>query len=139
MVITGTVTGYGVTSNDTGTSSIKCHSVKETIKETLKESEHPKNPVDEVLEIWTPDLNSLNAWLQRSGEMAMTQELVNELLLEVNAYYENRFNAGLITNNQMYSNFVKWVKRDSKKIRERVTTKAQPQIPQNIVEDLGDW
>ena len=41
----------------------------------------------------------------------MTQELVNQILLEVNAHYEPRLNAGLITDTQMYSNFVKWIKR----------------------------
>ena len=41
----------------------------------------------------------------------MTQELVNQILLEVNAHYEPRLNAGLITDTQMNSNFVKWIKR----------------------------
>ena len=41
----------------------------------------------------------------------MTQELVNQILLEVNAHYEPRLNAGQITDTQMYSNFVKWIKR----------------------------
>jgi len=105
-----------VTSNVTTTSDIKCHSVKEidlkeNIKENFKEKNAQENSVDQVLKLWTPDLHSLNSWLQRSGEAPMTQELVNQVLLEVNAHYEPRLKAGLITDTQMYSNFVKWIKR----------------------------
>lgn len=105
-----------VTSNVTTTSDIKCHSVKEidlkeNIKENFKEKNTQENSVDQVLKLWTPDFHSLNSWLQRSGETPMTQELVNQILLEVNAHYEPRLNAGLITDTQMYSNFVKWIKR----------------------------
>lgn len=105
-----------VTSNVTTTSDIKCHSVKEidlkeNIKENFKEKNTQENSVDQVLKLWTPDLHSLNSWLQRSGETPMTQELVNQILLEVNAHYEPRLNAGQITDTQMYSNFVKWIKR----------------------------
>jgi hypothetical protein len=105
-----------VTSNVTTTSDIKCHSVKEidlkeNIKENFKEKNTQENSVDQVLNLWTPDLHSLNSWLQRSGETPMTQELVNQILLEVNAHYEPRLNAGQITDTQMYSNFVKWIKR----------------------------
>lgn len=108
-----------VASNVPTTSDIKCHSVKEidlkeNIKENFKESNAQENSVDAVLNLWTPDLHSLNSWLQRSGEMAMTQELVNQVLIEVNAFYEPRLKAGLLTENHMYSNFVKWVKRGYK-------------------------
>ena len=43
--------------------------------------------------------------------MPMTQELVNQVLLEVNAHYGPRLKAGLINPTQMYANFVKWMKR----------------------------
>ena len=41
----------------------------------------------------------------------MTQELVNQVLLEINAHYEPRSKIGLINSTQMYANFVKWIKR----------------------------
>lgn len=44
----------------------------------------------------------------------MTQECVNQVLIEVNSFYETRLKAGLIPENLMYSNFVKWVKRGYK-------------------------
>ncbi|QQN40907.1 replication protein [Acinetobacter sp. CS-2] len=108
-----------VASNVTTTSDIKCHSVKEidlkeNIKENFKESNAQENSVDAVLNLWTPDLHSLNSWLQRSGEMPMTQELANQVLLEINAHYEPRLKSGQLTDSQMYANFVKWVKRGYK-------------------------
>ena len=107
------------TAKGDGTSTVERGTIKETLKETLKETfkenfkekNAQENSVDQVLNLWTPDLHSLNSWLQRSGETPMTQELVNQILLEVNAHYEPRLNAGLITDTQMYSNFVKWIKR----------------------------
>ncbi|WP_338841021.1 replication protein [Acinetobacter lwoffii] len=103
------------TAKGDGTSTVERGTIKETLKETFKENfkerNAQENSVDQVLNLWTPDLHSLNSWLQRSGETPMTQELVNQILLEVNAHYESRLNAGLITDTQMYSNFVKWIKR----------------------------
>ncbi|TQF18138.1 replication protein, partial [Acinetobacter baumannii] len=122
-----------VASNDTGTSSIKCHSVKETKKETLKESAQPEqaeNPVDEILKIWTPNLHQLNSWLQRSGLPKISQAQVDELLLEINPHYENKIITGAVTSTQMYSNFVKWVKRDYNLV-ERLFQQASS-IAQNI-------
>ena len=86
-------------------------------KDNNKDNTHKRtqeNSVDAVLNLWTPDLHSLNSWLQRSGEMPMTQECVNQVLIEVNSFYETRLKAGLIPENLMYSNFVKWVKRGYK-------------------------
>lgn len=105
-----------VASNVPTTSDIKCHSVKEidlkeNIKENFKEEIAQENSVDAVLNLWTPDLHSLNSWLQRAGEIPMTQELVNQVLLEVNAHYGPRLKTGLINPTQMYANFVKWMKR----------------------------
>ena len=118
-----TVKGDGTSTNERDggstverdyTSPVERGTIKETFKENFKESNAQENSVDAVLNLWTPDLNSLNSWLQRSGEMAMTQELVNQVLIEVNAFYEPRLKAGLLTENHMYSNFVKWVKRGYK-------------------------
>ena len=122
-----TVKGDGTSTNERDggstvegdyTSTVERGTIKETFKENIKENFKDKNArensVDQVLNLWTPDIHSLNSWLQRSGEMAMTQELVNQVLLEVNAYYELRLKTGSVTPNQMYSNFVKWVKRGYK-------------------------
>ena len=98
-----------------GTSTVKRGTIKETLKETIKENFKEEiaqeNSVDAVLNLWTPDLHSLNSWLQRAGLMPMTQELVNQVLLEVNAHYGPRLKTGLIDPTQMYANFVKWMKR----------------------------
>lgn len=131
-----------VASNDTGTSSIKCHSVKEK-KRNLKESEQQENPVDEVLNIWKPDLQQLNSWMQRSGLPKINQAQVEELLLEINPHYENKIHTGAVTSTQMYSNFVKWVKRDFKLVeklfKQAEQNNTQAINPENLETEMGDW
>lgn len=130
-----------VASDDTGTSSIKCHSVKEK-KINLKESEQQENPVDEVLNIWKPDLQQLNSWMQRSGLPKINQAQVEELLLEINPHYESKIHTGAVTSNQMYSNFVKWVKRDYKLVErlfQQASGVAQNINPSELKADMGDW
>ncbi|MFW6409135.1 replication protein [Acinetobacter baumannii] len=134
-----------VTSNDTRTSNIKCHSVKKTKKETLKESAQPEqaeNPVDEVLNIWKPDLQQLNSWMQRSGLPKASQDQVDQLLLEINPHYESKIHTGAVTSTQMYSNFVKWVKRDYKLVErlfQQASSVAQNINPSELKADMGDW
>lgn len=133
-----------VTSHVTTTSDIKCHSVKEidlkeNIKEKFKERGAQQNSVDQVLNLWTPDLHSLNSWLQRSGEMPMTQDQVNQVLLEVNAHYEQKFKSGLITETQMYSNFVKWIKRKfSRSTNTHQHKQSQVSTSRNVNDAWGD-
>lgn len=113
--------GVGTTPENGGT---KKESIKENIKQINIQGSASKNSVDEILDLWKPNLESLNAWLQRAGEMAMTQELVNQVLLEVNAHYELKITSGQLTDAQMYSNFVKWIKR---KFVQRPKTSSQKQ------------
>lgn len=85
--------------------------------ETITHEKNPKNEneensLDQVLKVWTPDVKQLNDWLKQSGLMPMTPELINQILPEINAYYQTKLESGSIRSNQMYSNFVKWVKRD---------------------------
>ena len=120
------------TAKGDGTSTVKRDPIKETLKENFKEiypleSEQKKSSVDDVLNLWIPNLSSLNAWLQRAGEKAMSQDEVNHWLVEINAHYEPKIKAGLVSENQMYSNFVKWVKRNYKKPKQS----QHPEKPQS--------
>lgn len=113
------------------TSTVKRDPIKETLKENFKEIHTqviaPENSVDEVLSLWNPNLQSLNAWLQRAGEKTMTQDEVNTLLLEINAHYERHIKSGAATDTKMYANFVKWVKGDFSKYKSQNSKKpAQP-------------
>ena len=104
----------GSTVEPHGGSTVEPYPIKENIKENIKESANAKNSPDEILNLWTPDLHSLNSWLQRSGLPKITQDQAEEILLEINPHYESKIHTGAVTPNQMYSNFVKWVKRDFK-------------------------
>ncbi|TQF23791.1 replication protein [Acinetobacter baumannii] len=120
--------GEGTTpKNGEGTTPENGDTTKENIKENFKENTCSENPVDTVLKLWTPDLDSLNAWLQRSGIAKMTQAEVDGWLLEINGYYSTKLEAGLLTDTQMYTNFVKWIKRNFSSRKP-----AQPQTSRNV-------
>ena len=117
--------------------------IDNTYRNIYREESAQQNPIDEVLNIWKPDLHQLNSWMQRSGLPKINQAQVDELLLEVNPHYENKIRTGAVTDTQMYSNFVKWIKRDNKLVeklmQQAASANAQPVIPQNYQSDMGDW
>ena len=119
---------------------------KDTIDNTIEifiERDAQQNPVDEVLNIWQPDLHKLNSWMQRSGLPKINQAQVEELLLEINPHYENKIHTGAVTTTQMYSNFVKWVKRDFKLVeklfKQAEQNNTQAINPENLKTEMGDW
>ncbi|MDC5544381.1 replication protein [Acinetobacter baumannii] len=119
--------GEGTTpKNGEGTTPKNGDTTKENIKENFKENTCSENPVDSVLKLWTPEIQTLNAWLQRSGIAKMTQSEVDGWLLEINGYYSTKLEAGLLTDTQMYTNFVKWIKRNFSS--RKPAPKAQEQI-----------
>lgn len=124
-------------------STFKSEDTIELLNNIYREESAQQNPIDEVLNIWKPDLHQLNSWMQRSGLPKINQAQVDELLLEVNPHYENKIRTGAVTDTQMYSNFVKWIKRDNKLVeklmQQAASANAQPVIPQNYQSDMGDW
>jgi hypothetical protein len=117
--------------------------IDNTYRNIYRESDAQQNPVDEVLKIWQPDLHSLNSWLQRSGLPKITQDQAEEILLEINPHYESKIHTGAVTTTQMYSNFVKWIKRDfkltEKLMQQAEQSNAQTINPQSYQADMGDW
>lgn len=110
--------------------------IDNTYRNNYRESDAQQNPVDEVLKIWQPDLHQINSWLQRSGLPKISQAQVDELLLEINPHYENKIITGAVTSTQMYSNFVKWVKRDFK-LTEKLMQQAEQNNAQNCQADMA--
>ena len=80
--------------------------------------------------------------MQRSGLPKINQAQVEELLLEINPHYENKIITGAVTSTQMYSNFVKWVKRDYnlvERLFQQASSVAQNINPSELKVDMGDW
>lgn len=141
-------TDTAVGNSDSNLSEIPTHNnnIKTTNTKTREggsgKPESEENSVERTLKIWTPNLDDLNSWLQRSGLPKITQAQAEEILLEVNPHYENKIHTGAVTDSQMYSNFVKWVKRDSKlteKLFEQAVKTQPVPNPQNYQADMGDW
>ncbi|MDQ8938184.1 hypothetical protein ACWB3A_12400 [Acinetobacter baumannii] len=110
--------------------------IDNTYRNIYREESTQENPVDEVLNIWKPDLQQLNSWMQRSGLPKVSQDQVDQLLLEINPHYENKIITGAVTSTQMYSNFVKWVKRDYK-LTEKLMQQAEQNNAQNCQADMA--
>ncbi|MBJ8449583.1 hypothetical protein I6M73_16230, partial [Acinetobacter pittii] len=117
--------------------------IDNTYRNIYRESDSQQNQVEEVLKIWEPDLHQLNSWMQRSGLPKINQAQVEELLLEINPHYENKIHTGAVTSTQMYSNFVKWVKRDFKLVeklfKQAEQNNTQAINPENLETEMGDW
>lgn len=116
--------------------------IDNTYRNIYRESDSQQNQVEEVLKIWEPDLHQLNSWMQRSGLPKINQAQVEELLLEINPHYENKIITGAVTSTQMYSNFVKWVKRDYnlvERLFQQASSIAQNINPSELKADMGDW
>lgn len=116
--------------------------IDNTYRNIYRESDSQQNQVEEVLKIWEPDLHQLNSWMQRSGLPKINQAQVEELLLEINPHYESKIHTGAATSTQMYSNFVKWVKRDYnlvERLFQQASSVAQNINPSELKADMGDW
>lgn len=124
-------------------STLETKDTIELYKNIYRESDSQQNQVEEVLNIWKPDLQQLNSWMQRSGLPKINQAQVEELLLEINPHYENKIHTGAVTTTQMYSNFVKWVKRDFKLVeklfKQAEQNNTQAINPENLETEMGDW
>ncbi|WP_049066870.1 hypothetical protein [Acinetobacter seifertii] len=124
-------------------STLETKDTIELYKNIYREESTQENPVDEVLNIWKPDLQQLNSWMQRSGLPKINQAQVEELLLEINPHYESKIHTGAVTSTQMYSNFVKWVKRDFKLVeklfKQAEQNNTQAINPENLKTEMGDW
>lgn len=117
-------------------STLETKDTIELYKNIYREESTQENPVDEVLNIWKPDLQQLNSWMQRSGLPKINQAQVEEILLEINPHYESKIHTGAVTTTQMYSNFVKWVKRDYK-LTEKLMQQAEQNNAQNCQADMA--
>ncbi|HEM7379980.1 TPA: hypothetical protein U2N26_003381 [Acinetobacter nosocomialis] len=124
-------------------STLETKDTIELYKNIYRESDSQQNQVEEVLNIWKPDLQQLNSWMQRSGLPKINQAQVEELLLEINPHYENKIHTGAVTTTQMYSNFVKWVKRDFKLVeklfKQAEQNNTQAINPSELKTEMGDW
>lgn len=124
-----------------GTSTVERDPNKENIKENFKENLCEENSVDSVLKLWVPKLEILNAWLQRAGIAKMTQAEAETWLLEINGYYSSKIEAGLLNDTQMYTNFVKWIKRSystRKPVQQQIDSRNVNAAWENINPDYSN-
>lgn len=139
-VVTLNDTGVG-TSNVTGTSDIKCHSVKEIyLKENIKEI-HTQESVSE--NSWKPNINFLKTILSQTKFSQRCEEILsladfNFHLGNFNAHWENKID---LTENQRTRKFAAWLIQEFEKHLVKIdrTEKQTSKAPTRNVNDAwGD-
>lgn len=82
------------------------------------ENSDSENSLDEILNLWNPNLHEVNSWLLQSGERAMTQEQFDSIKPEFLSYYADRLKSGVLKERALFGKFVSWVKNATYKNRD---------------------
>lgn len=93
-----------------------------------------ENSLDEILNLWNPDLHSVNSWLQQSGEKPMTQKQFDEFKPAFLNHYASQIQTGLLKPDKLFGKMVAWVKRDYKS-RDAPKPKSPPPVNNRNVND----
>lgn len=73
-----------------------------------------KNSLDEILNLWNPDLKMVNDWLRRAGASPFTQKQFDEFKPAFLNHYAPQIQNGLLKPDKLFGKLVVWVKRDYK-------------------------
>lgn len=79
-----------------------------------QETRVEKNSLDEILNLWNPDLKMVNDWLRRAGEKPFTQKQFDEFKPAFLNHYAPQLQNGLLKPDKLFGKLVTWVKRDFK-------------------------
>ena len=90
------------------------------------ENSDSENSLDEILNLWIPDLHTVNSWLLRSGERAMTQAQFDSIKPEFLSYYADRLKSGVLKERALFGKFVSWVKNTTYKNRDFYESRSKP-------------
>lgn len=78
------------------------------------QGEPEKNSLDEILNLWNPDLHSVNSWFVKAGLSQFSQNQLDQIKPEFLSYYADQLKSGLLKPDKLFGKLVAWVKRDYK-------------------------
>jgi hypothetical protein len=67
------------------------------------------------LNLWKPTLDQINAWRQRAFLQITTQEEFDQTMVTFLPHYAPQIRSGRLTENQVFSKYINWIKRDNSK------------------------
>lgn len=88
-----------------------------------------ENSLDDDLNLWKPQLDQINAWRQRAGLPVTTQQEFDQTMITFLPYYAPQIRTSRMTENQIYSKYIAWVKRDNSNDKPKTGAKSKPEKP----------
>lgn len=109
------------------------------INNTNTNTGEQKNSLDDDLNLWNPSLDEINTWRKRAGLLETTQEEFNHTMVTFMPHYAPQIRIGTLKQNQVFSKYIAWVKRDYKPLASTPKAKPQPQTNnRNVNQAWGD-
>ena len=100
--------------NDRSTNQEPITNNQEPILNTHSSACEEKNSLDEILNLWNPDLKMVNDWLRRAGASPFSQKQFDEFKPAFLNHYAPQLQNGLLKPDKLFGKLVTWVKRDFK-------------------------
>lgn len=98
-------------------------------------SAHTQNSLDEILNLWNPDLHTVNSWLVRSGCLQITQDVFDQLKPSFLGHYADQIKTGRLTDHKLFAKLVAWIKGDYTNYRKQISEKQNIQNDGRNVND----
>ncbi len=99
-------------------------------KNRLDNNTHSQSTSENLLEadlnLWKPTLDQINAWRQRAGLPKTTQQEFDQTMITFLPHYAPQIRSGRLLENQVYSKYINWIKRDNSNDKAPTGTKTRP-------------
>ena len=99
-------------------------------KNRLDNNTHSQSTSENLLEadlnLWKPALDQINAWRQRAGLPKTTQQEFDQTMITFLPHYAPQIRSGRLLENQVYSKYINWIKRDNSNDKPKTGSKTAP-------------
>lgn len=99
-------------------------------KNRLDNNTHSKstseNSLEADLNLWKPTLDQINAWRQRAFLQTTTQEEFDQTMVTFLPHYAPQIRSGRLLENQVFSKYIAWIKRDNTNDKPKTGTRSKP-------------
>lgn len=97
-----------------------------------------ENSLDEILNLWNPNLREVNDWLKRSGEQALSQKQFDEIKPRFLNYYADQLRSGVLKQNKLFGKLVSWVKTENYRNKDSPKNKIQSSQSSTRMSEIQD-
>ena len=94
--------------------------------------------LDDDLNLWKPSLDQINLWRQRAGLLITTEQEFNQTMITFLPHYAPQIRSGRLLENQIYSKYIAWVKRDNSNDKPKAGLKPKLEKPTTTGLNVND-